>query len=705
MQNTDDISLSDISFDCDNAAADVPVTTNNTRGNGEQKSESFDSYNFFSELEDFIDYVDQSGSNTVTCPVQSKSDIPSSNNESQSPQTSTETPQVKDEDVVKTNTSDEPNKDSCQENENSENNESNLDTSQSDQEEKEKTEHTRIKVRSEEEMKLREFVVLDEVGPYDEDGIEGEGGGPGGGGFADDDYDDDDFDVSDTEIHAMLEEALEPPKKKLHLDTTESEDKDKKEVKQDQDGYVENEKVVMVEKVKDHFEVLPDGWVTLTHNSGMPLYLHRTSRVCTLSKPYFLGPGSARKHAIPLSAVPCLEYRRAKEEEEKKKEDNQKSNTLIVNGTEIPSARVETVQENEQSRQLTPLQFREYCQNLFEFQTIKVIRFKSWLARRKFTKERNVNLQRPTLPKDTKLITCPIKTSTVDGKAGRAREWIMNPNGKSYVCILHEYIQRALKDQPVYTFKELENTATPYLAIVSIGNVQYGTGYGTSKKQAKHDAAKATLEILIPEMKDKIEQDEKASGRAGNRTGQTDLSFFDGIKIEDPRVTELCVKTTEPLPHAILLTCLQRNFGLSEMNIKYETTPLKHSKNEFTMTVGNHTAKVICQNKRDGKQKAAQAILKALHPHIPSWGSLLRLYGNTSVKTMKEKKIEEQEITLLQNRGTSHSPNYAILNKLKEEMKKFKAMKTAIKPIGKFIPPDDVELPTESSSELRNVVI
>lgn len=69
-----------------------------------------------------------------------------------------------------------------------------------------------------------------------------------------------------------------------------------------------------------------------------------------------------------------------------------------------------------------------------------------------------------------------------------------------------------------------ENTATPYLAIVSIGNVQYGTGYGTSKKQAKHDAAKATLEILIPEMKYKIEQDEKAAGRAGNRTGQTDLS-------------------------------------------------------------------------------------------------------------------------------------------------------------------------------------
>ena len=37
-----------------------------------------------------------------------------------------------------------------------------------------------------------------------------------------------------------------------------------------------------------------------------------------------------------------------------------------------------------------------------------------------------------------------------------------------------------------------------------------------------------------------------------------DLSFFDEIRIEDPRVAELCAKTSEPSPYAILLTCLQR---------------------------------------------------------------------------------------------------------------------------------------------------
>ena len=52
--------------------------------------------------------------------------------------------------------------------------------------------------------------------------------------------------------------------------------------------------IFLAEKGKNHFEVLPENWVQVTHNSGMPIYLHKPTRVCTLAKPYFLGPGSAR---------------------------------------------------------------------------------------------------------------------------------------------------------------------------------------------------------------------------------------------------------------------------------------------------------------------------------------------------------------------------------------------------------------------------
>lgn len=182
-----------------------------------------------------------------------------------------------------------------------------------------------------------------------------------------------------------------------------------------------------------------------------------------------------------------------------------------------------------------------------------------------------------------------------------------------------------------------------------------------------------------------------------------DLSVFDEIKIEDPRVAEFCAKTTEPSPHAILLTCLQRNYGLGDVEIKYEVNTLKHKRNEFTMTVGKHSATVICKNKRDGKQRASQAILQILHSHIKTWGSLLRLYGNRSVKSFKEKKQEEQEITVLQSKAAVNKPNDAILSKLELEMRKLRERNLLIKPIGTFIPPSDVNLPIATGSNLKNV--
>lgn len=174
----------------------------------------------------------------------------------------------------------------------------------------------------------------------------------------------------------------------------------------------------------------------------------------------------------------------------------------------VPAAKIITVNENIQMESLTPDQFNEYCRKLFKFRIIRVLRFRSWHARRKFTKNRKhlKNIQRPTLPDGTKLIKFPVLVASGDAVSHprTRKEWIMNPSGKSYVCILHEYVQHALKKQPTYEFKELQNAATPYAATVSINELKYGTGYGTSKRQAKSEAARETLEILIPEMKDKI---------------------------------------------------------------------------------------------------------------------------------------------------------------------------------------------------------
>ncbi|XP_055679249.1 microprocessor complex subunit DGCR8 [Lutzomyia longipalpis] len=542
----------------------------------------------------------------------------------------------------------------------------------------------------ENESELRQFQILDELGEEASDSDDE-------GSKSENEEDESQSDLEEEDIENLLDAGLPEELRQ----------------KKKQCQYEERSKIVLEEKGRNHFEVLPEGWVQVTHNSGIPLYLHKASRVCCSSRPYFLGPGSVRKHEIPLSSIPCLNYSKALQKEAEantkvKAEPPQESNEAS-NGHELrplSNAKIETVKENLKAQSLTASQVTEYCMKLFHFKTIKVRRFKSWSARRKFTKNKKQikNLQRPTLPDGTKLITFPVLNTEGEnsGAVRTKKEWIMNPNGKSYVCILHEYVQHALKKQPSYEFKELENAATPYSATVSINELKYGTGYGTSKKQAKSEAARETLEILIPQMKDKITGEKVASTQA-SRNSYHDLSVFDEIKIEDPRVAEFCAKTTEPSPHAILLTCLQRNFGLGDVHIQYEINNVNHKKNEFKMVVGKHTASVVCKNKRDGKQRASQAILQILHPHIKTWGSLLRLYGNRSIKSFKEKKQEEQEITLLQSKAAINQPNYAILDKLKLEMTKLLERNAAVKPIGTFVPPTDINLPTATGSNLKNV--
>ena len=56
-----------------------------------------------------------------------------------------------------------------------------------------------------------------------------------------------------------------------------------------------------------------------------------------------------------------------------------------------------------------------------------------------------------------------------------------------------------------------ENANHPYSASLYIDGIKYCTGYGSSKKNAKTDSAKATLEILIPELGKKIRQDRNAA--------------------------------------------------------------------------------------------------------------------------------------------------------------------------------------------------
>ncbi|KAK6192581.1 hypothetical protein SNE40_004026 [Patella caerulea] len=582
------------------------------------------------------------------------------------------------------------------------------------------------KLNSTNQPNLHEFEIIDEI--ENEEMNENED--------SDDEY------LDDNELYDLLDQGLDG-----RLASSDP-DKDK------DDTLEEKEKIVLQEKGHNPFDILPEGWVVVTHNSGMPVYLHKETRVCTMSRPYFLGPGSVRRHDIPVSAIPCLQYRRAMEKESEEQagnvnKDNMESDNVTdavtmdtddgtmetqertngiseessgtnenfasikikcepdtdvdVNRSDDPTScttadgensstkdgdntaasgskilpdskvRIETLSERKQDTSLDSLEVREYCGKLFEFKSITVKKWKTWKDRRIHMKKQF----RPELPSNTKLlITCPVPPTSKTGmmKSNKLKEFVLNPSGKSYICILHEYIQHTMRVQPRYKYKELENSMTPFSATVIIEEIEYGTGYASSKKAAKLQAAKATLEILIPDM-NKVTQD--------HNIDIEDLSFFDEVKIEDPRVYELGNKAGQPSPYQILDECLKRNYGLGDTKCTMNMKLLKHQKSEFTLTVGKHTASVIAKNKRDGKQRAAQAILQLLHPHVSCWGSLLRLYGKSSVKGLSEKK-EELPINQLQNQPNAAKPCLNILHRLKKEMMKLHAEKGSIKSKGKL---------------------
>lgn len=75
------------------------------------------------------------------------------------------------------------------------------------------------------------------------------------------------------------------------------------------------------------------------------------------------------------------------------------------------------------------------------------------------------------------------------------------------------------------------------------------------------------------------------------------------------------------------------------------------------------------------------------------------------MKSFKEKKQEEQEITVLQSKAAINQPNFAILDKLKLEMTKVMDNCNANRPIGTFVPPIEVDLPMATGSNLNNVLL
>ncbi|XP_068616826.1 microprocessor complex subunit DGCR8 [Brachionichthys hirsutus] len=521
----------------------------------------------------------------------------------------------------------------------------------------------------------------------------------------------------DNDVDALLEEGMPVPKKMRPSEDSDHQSDGEEGIQ----PMMTKIKTVLKSRGRPPTEPLPDGWIMTFHNSGIPVYLHRETRVVTWSRPYFLGTGSIRKHDPPTSSIPCLHYKNMKEQEEKEekeekeereeKEEKELNGEMTVRAEEFPADASQEAPDADGAGQSGPAaeerdeippssqtgvkgraprafdtaqgalgqvkakvevckdesieieDFRTYLEKCFDFEQVTVKKFRTWAERRQFNrdmKRKQAESERPILPANQKLITLSVQD------APTKKEFVINPNGKSEVCILHEYMQRVLKVRPVYNFFECENPSEPFGASVIIDGVTYGTGTASSKKLAKNKAARATLEILIPDFVKQTSEEKPAEG--------DELEYFNHISIEDSRVYELTNKAGLLSPYQILHECLKRNHGMGDTSIKFEVIPGKNQKSEYVMTCGKHTVRGWCKNKRVGKQLASQKILQMLHPHVKNWGSLLRMYGRESNKMVKKENADKSVIEL-QQFAKKNKPNLHILNKLQEEMRKLAAQR------------------------------
>ncbi|CAB1319974.1 unnamed protein product, partial [Coregonus sp. 'balchen'] len=537
-----------------------------------------------------------------------------------------------------------------------------------------------------------EFAVLDELEDFSQDFLHTENVEQGG--FRSEEMvqqenaDEENLNYSyeedfDNDVDALLEEGMPMPKK-MRLAEGAAEYAGDSDHASDGEGGVQpmmtKIKTVLKSRGRPPTEPLPDGWIMTFHNSGIPVYLHRETRVVTWSRPYFLGTGSIRKHDPPTSSIPCLHYRKMKDHEEKQQNGEVTPNAEVspvkpgeeADSLERPDEPDSTAQEDpttvalglslgegeaeletglvtEGTMERCPVphgkmphscemaqgalgqfrakvevckdesieieEFRSYLEKCFDFEQVTVKKFRTWAERRQFNrdmKRKQAESERPILPANQKLIT-------------------------------------------------LSNPSEPFGASVIIDGVTYGTGTASSKKLAKNKAARATLEILIPDFVKQTSEEKLIEG--------DELEYFNHISIEDSRVYELTNKAGLLSPYQILHECLKRNHGMGDTSIKFEVIPGKNQKSEYVMTCGKHTVRGWCKNKRVGKQLASQKILQMLHPHVKNWGSLLRMYGKESSKMVK-KENSDKSVIELQQYAKKNRPNLHILNKLQEEMKK-----------------------------------
>ena len=371
--------------------------------------------------------------------------------------------------------------------------------------------------------------------------------------------------------------------------------------------------------------VLPTDWVKINHESGLPIYFHKRTRVATLSKPFCVGKYPARMRHIPLASIPCL----------KRKKDLES----VKNSTEKNEA------VSFDHRNLQHSEVREYCQELFKIRQLSIARWTSWKNRRQYEKllhRVNKDGDNPELS-NVKIVgetsTCKVVESTTDaavdaeeqpqrvqktdtekkeddldtnaqsnmqdqeqetvnetngGASGlvtqggstyihigqsamkqgnsKGRKQYLRVDGKPANAVLNEFTVLSTGDYPVYEDVQLPacEKSGEFCCVVKISGIIYGIGRGRNKKLAKLEAAQEALRALIPGWKtlgDQSNNQQKQQNEQERDPMLQSVSVFENVPVDNPNITEMCQKLGLSTPYKILQTCLLRNFGIGDTEL------------------------------------------------------------------------------------------------------------------------------------------
>ena len=167
--------------------------------------------------------------------------------------------------------------------------------------------------------------------------------------------------ILEVEPDPAVPDNNKPPPK---LTYRERREKHEKMVHEENPEYELKTKKVIKDFMPKQMNPLPNGWVQIRHKCNFDFYLHKSTKVVSWSRPYYLGDAPLKAHHIPLTSIPCM-YKARLDEQNKIFEEN--DSNMIVDRTADREA-------------VSAWDFRKYLtKSRFEEEEVSVKIYKDWL--------------------------------------------------------------------------------------------------------------------------------------------------------------------------------------------------------------------------------------------------------------------------------------------------------------------------------------